>query len=187
MPRAVSWEVEEERVKEEKGEKKTEKAKKSQVDEKGEETGSWAEIEPKHVKRMRLIWRGKGPEKEVPKRLPKVIRAVLEEGGRVVELDVKTGQVWIDGERTDFTCHPNAGERGLVRILRADEGLLQFSECAARIEVGIRDSDAALNPTSILVSQCIGTQVRRPDGRLERRYVRLYAETGEIEFREEVI
>lgn len=174
-------------MKDEKGKERVEKAKKSQLDETGRERGEWAEVDHKAVRRVRLIWRGKGSKKEAPNKLPKALREVLEAGGRVVELDVKTGQVWIDGQRTDFACHPNAGELGLVKILRSDEGLLQFSECAARVEVGIRDSETALNPTSVLVAQCIGTQVRRPDGRLERRYVRLFAETGEVEFRAEVI
>ncbi|MEM3462895.1 MAG: hypothetical protein QXJ15_04435 [Candidatus Bathyarchaeia archaeon] len=178
--RIIGWEVEEE------GEGKKWRGVKSQL-EGGEETRSWAEVDPKAVRRVRLVWRGGGPRKEPPRGLPKALRDVLEAGGRVVEIDARTGEVWVDGRRAEFRCHPNARDLGIVKILRRDEGLLQFSECAARVEVGRRDSGVALNPTSILVAQSIGTQVRLPDGRLERRYIRMFAETGEIEFRAEVV
>jgi len=188
--RPVVWEADEEEMVEREAEdekgKKTKKrevvkTKKSQLDELGQEKGEWKDLDPKKVKRVRLIW--SPPQKrELPPPQP---RASLETEGKMVELDVATGEVYINGVKSGFRCHPNAGELGIVKTLAEDEGLLQFSECAARVRVGARDP--AASGSSVLVAQAVGTQVRRPDGRLERRYVRVLAETGEIEFREEVI
>jgi hypothetical protein len=186
-PRPIGWEVDEEAVEREAVDGKGRKSKRKEVvrrcqlDELGREAGEWKELDPKRVKRVRLVW-SPPAGREPPSPRPAAPAGV---SGKVVELDVATGEVYINGAKSDFRCHPNAGELGIVKSLRSDVGLLQFSECVARVQVGARD--IAINPTSALVAQAIGTQVRRPDGRLERRYVRVRADTGEIEFREEVI